>query len=165
MKKRWPGKDIAGYAGVLLGCFLIAIVAGWTSFANQIDSDVYDWMVQRNPPPHHPSEAVVLMIDDATFGAMGGVRNLRGIAATALERIAPDNGFREFLISLTSFIKKREIAGLCTATNKSLIGGESASEQHQTRRRIGTIGKRGWVTIRGGGSRGQRPWSSARRRG
>ncbi|GAB1716923.1 MAG: circadian clock protein KaiC [Nitrobacter sp.] len=49
---------------------------------------------------------------------------------SALERIASDIGFREFLISLTSFIKKREIAGLCTATSKSLIGGESASEQH-----------------------------------
>ena len=49
---------------------------------------------------------------------------------SALERTAPDTGFREFLISLTSFIKKREIAGLCTATSKSLIGGESASEQH-----------------------------------
>jgi len=49
---------------------------------------------------------------------------------SALERIAPESGFREFLISLTSFIKKREIAGLCTATNKSLIGGYSASEQH-----------------------------------
>ncbi len=49
---------------------------------------------------------------------------------SALERIAPETGFREFLISLTSFIKAREIAGLCTATNKSLIGGQSASEQH-----------------------------------
>jgi circadian clock protein KaiC len=49
---------------------------------------------------------------------------------SALERIAPDTGFREFLISLTSFIKKREIAGLCTATSKSLVGGESVSEQH-----------------------------------
>jgi circadian clock protein KaiC len=49
---------------------------------------------------------------------------------SALERVAPEAGFREFLISLTSFIKKREIAGLCTATTKSLIGGESASEQH-----------------------------------
>lgn len=49
---------------------------------------------------------------------------------SALERIASDIGFREFLISLTSFIKKREIAGLCTATSKSLIGGESVSEQH-----------------------------------
>ena len=49
---------------------------------------------------------------------------------SALERVAPDSGFREFLISLTSFIKKREIAGLCTATSKSLVGGASASEQH-----------------------------------
>jgi circadian clock protein KaiC len=49
---------------------------------------------------------------------------------SALERIAPETGFREFLISLTSFIKKREIAGLCTATSKSLLGGESVSEQH-----------------------------------
>lgn len=49
---------------------------------------------------------------------------------SALERIAPETGFREFLISLTSFIKKHEIAGLCTATDKSLVGGQSASEQH-----------------------------------
>lgn len=49
---------------------------------------------------------------------------------SALERVAPEAGFREFLISLTSFIKKREIAGLYTATSKSLIGGETASEQH-----------------------------------
>ena len=49
---------------------------------------------------------------------------------SALERVAPDVGFREFLISLTSFIKKREIAGLYTATSKSLVGGETASEQH-----------------------------------
>jgi circadian clock protein KaiC len=49
---------------------------------------------------------------------------------SALERIAPETGFREFLISLTSFIKKHEIAGLCTATDKSLVGGHSASEQH-----------------------------------
>jgi circadian clock protein KaiC len=49
---------------------------------------------------------------------------------SALERVAPETGFREFLISLTSYIKKNEIAGLCTATSKALIGGASASEQH-----------------------------------
>jgi circadian clock protein KaiC len=49
---------------------------------------------------------------------------------SALERVSADVGFREFLISLTSFIKKREIAGLYTATSKSLVGGETASEQH-----------------------------------
>ena len=49
---------------------------------------------------------------------------------SALERVASDTAFREFLISLTSFIKKREIAGLCSATSTSLMGGESVSEQH-----------------------------------
>ncbi|MER8485351.1 ATP-binding protein [Mesorhizobium sp. M1322] len=47
-----------------------------------------------------------------------------------MERVAPETGFREFLISVTSFVKKREIAGLCTATDTSLVGGHSASEQH-----------------------------------
>lgn len=51
-------------------------------------------------------------------------------SVSALERIASDTDFREFLISLTSFIKKRAIAGLCTATSKSLVGGQSVSEQH-----------------------------------
>ncbi|HZU90254.1 MAG TPA: ATPase domain-containing protein, partial [Stellaceae bacterium] len=49
---------------------------------------------------------------------------------SALERISTETGFREFLISLTSFIKKREIAGLYSATSTSLIGGQSVSEQH-----------------------------------
>ncbi|RIK97577.1 MAG: circadian clock protein KaiC [Proteobacteria bacterium] len=59
-----------------------------------------------------------------------GPQRLAIDSLSALERIAPETGFREFLISLTSFIKKREIAGLCSATDKSLIGGHSASEQH-----------------------------------
>jgi circadian clock protein KaiC len=49
---------------------------------------------------------------------------------SALERISSETGFREFLISLTSFIKKREIAGLYSATSTSLTGGQSVSEQH-----------------------------------
>ena len=49
---------------------------------------------------------------------------------SALERVSSETGFREFLINLTSFIKKREIAGLYSATSASLTGGESVSEQH-----------------------------------
>ena len=49
---------------------------------------------------------------------------------SALERVSSETGFREFLISLTSFIKKREIAGLYSATSTSLTGGQSVSEQH-----------------------------------
>jgi circadian clock protein KaiC len=41
---------------------------------------------------------------------------------SALERVSTIRGFREFVISLTSFIKHQEIAGLFTATTPSLMG-------------------------------------------
>lgn len=49
---------------------------------------------------------------------------------SALERIASQRGFREFLIGLTSFIKHRQIAALMTATARTLLGGESLTEAH-----------------------------------
>lgn len=49
---------------------------------------------------------------------------------SALERVSTIRGFREFVISLTSFIKHQEIAGLFTATTPSLMGGESVTETH-----------------------------------
>ena len=90
MRKRWPSnKDVGRYAALLVACFLFAIVAGWTPVARQIDNNAYDWMFRRNPRASATPEAVVVTIDDATFNAMGGVRNLRTITAQALERIAP----------------------------------------------------------------------------
>lgn len=49
---------------------------------------------------------------------------------SALERVADTRGFREFVISLTSFLKSNEIAGLFTSTTASLLGGESVTEKH-----------------------------------
>lgn len=49
---------------------------------------------------------------------------------SALERISSIKGFREFVISLTSFIKHKEIAGLFTATTPTLTGGASITETH-----------------------------------
>lgn len=49
---------------------------------------------------------------------------------SALERVSTIRGFREFVISLTSFIKHQEIAGMFTATTPSLMGGESVTETH-----------------------------------
>lgn len=49
---------------------------------------------------------------------------------SALERISSIKGFREFVISLTSFIKHEEIAGLFTATTPTLTGGASITETH-----------------------------------
>jgi circadian clock protein KaiC len=49
---------------------------------------------------------------------------------SALERVAGENAFREFVIGLSSFIKQQEIAGLFTATTATLLGGASVTEAH-----------------------------------
>jgi len=49
---------------------------------------------------------------------------------SALERVSSGKSFREFVISLTSFIKARQSAGLFTATTDSLMGGTSVTEAH-----------------------------------
>lgn len=49
---------------------------------------------------------------------------------SALERVSTVKGFREFVISLTSYIKHKEMAGLFTATTTSLMGGTSITETH-----------------------------------
>jgi circadian clock protein KaiC len=49
---------------------------------------------------------------------------------SALERVSTVKGFREFVISLASFIKHQEITGLFTATTPTLMGGSSVTEAH-----------------------------------
>ncbi len=49
---------------------------------------------------------------------------------SALERVSTLRGFREFIVSLTSFIKEREVAGLFTSTTPTLVGGTSITEAH-----------------------------------
>jgi circadian clock protein KaiC len=49
---------------------------------------------------------------------------------SALERVSSLRSFREFVISLTSFLKTNEIAGLFTSTTPSLLGGGSVTEKH-----------------------------------
>jgi circadian clock protein KaiC len=49
---------------------------------------------------------------------------------TALERVGPLRGFREFVISLAATLKQKEICGLMTATAPSLAGGPSITEAH-----------------------------------
>jgi circadian clock protein KaiC len=49
---------------------------------------------------------------------------------SALERVSSLRSFREFVISLTSFLKREETAGLFTSTTPSLLGGGSVTEKH-----------------------------------
>jgi len=49
---------------------------------------------------------------------------------SAMERVLSIKSFREFVISLTSHTKLKEIAGMFTSTSKTLLGGESITETH-----------------------------------
>ena len=49
---------------------------------------------------------------------------------SAVERVAPIRGFREFVIALTSFLKREEVTGMFTSTTASLLGGGSVTEKH-----------------------------------
>ncbi|MEO7712664.1 MAG: circadian clock protein KaiC [Gemmatimonadaceae bacterium] len=49
---------------------------------------------------------------------------------SALERVSSLRSFREFVISLTSYLKREETAGLFTSTTPSLLGGGSVTEKH-----------------------------------
>ena len=49
---------------------------------------------------------------------------------SALERVFTVRSFREFVISLTSTLKAKAIAGLFTSTTPSLLGGGSVTEKH-----------------------------------
>ncbi|MCC7175918.1 MAG: CHASE2 domain-containing protein [Bryobacterales bacterium] len=84
-----PGGRVAGYAGVLVLSFAVAVVSSYTPLGRQIDNDAYDWMFRlRKPSPWTP-QSVILGIDEASFQALGGVRGLRGILSDVLERLAP----------------------------------------------------------------------------
>jgi len=49
---------------------------------------------------------------------------------SAMERVLTLRSFREFVISLSSYTKLKEIAGMFTSTTKTLLGGESITEAH-----------------------------------
>lgn len=49
---------------------------------------------------------------------------------SAMERVLNLRAYREFVISLTSYTKLKEIAGMFTSTTKTLLGGESITEAH-----------------------------------
>ena len=49
---------------------------------------------------------------------------------SALERIAPERSYREFLIGLTAYIKHCQVAALLTASARNLLGATSVTDAH-----------------------------------
>src|SRR5258706_5062770 len=88
LKRLSPNKRTLGYYGIIAASLAVAIVSGWTALASQIDDYAYDWMFRLFPPAATKPHSIILAIDDATFGAMGGVREYRSMLAKALELLA-----------------------------------------------------------------------------
>lgn len=71
----------------MLGCFVAAVLFGWSRLAAQLDGSAYDWMFSLHRPPAGEPKAILLAIDEASLIEIGGPRNLRPALAEGLERI------------------------------------------------------------------------------
>ena len=74
-------------------------------------------------------------LEDHLFAIQAAVREFKPTrvavdSLSALERIAVLKNFRDFTLSLTAFLKEREVAGLFTAATAALLGGDSVTEAH-----------------------------------
>ncbi|TCZ67059.1 circadian clock protein KaiC [Flaviaesturariibacter aridisoli] len=49
---------------------------------------------------------------------------------SAIERGSSKKNFREFLIALTSFLKKKEVMAIFTSTSTNIVGGTSVTDAH-----------------------------------
>jgi len=87
------------YAGVLAGCLIAALAAGWTTFGVQIDNDAYDFLFRIHPPASWAHTSVILGIDERSFRRLGGLRRIRTILAEGLERIS-GSGARAVVVDL-----------------------------------------------------------------
>jgi signal transduction histidine kinase len=86
-KPSFPSSRTIGYIAVVGTTLALAILLGWTSLAQQIDDDAYDWMFRLYPPVPAPAHCIILAIDDATFNSMGGVGGYRAMWVKAFEMV------------------------------------------------------------------------------
>ncbi len=89
MKRLSLNRRTLGYYGIIAAGLAVAVISGWTALASQIDDYAYDWMFRLFPPATTKPHSIILAIDDATFSALGGVREYRSMLAKALELLAP----------------------------------------------------------------------------
>ncbi len=83
-----PSRQNAIYWALLAASFAVALTASWTSFGAQIDNDAYDWMFRLYQPPTWQPESILLVIDEASLNAYGGLPGLRKPLAEALRLIS-----------------------------------------------------------------------------
>jgi signal transduction histidine kinase len=77
----------AAYPAILALAFLVSVGLGWTSFANQIDSNAYDFIFRLYQPTPWAHESIILAADEDSLRSFGGIVGLRKMFAAGLERI------------------------------------------------------------------------------
>jgi signal transduction histidine kinase len=87
LKKLWPSRHFFGYLAVVSAAVAIAVVAGWTRFAERIDNNAYDFLFGLYPPAEWRPESAVVAVDEETLREFGGMRQIRTILAEALDSI------------------------------------------------------------------------------
>ena len=101
--------------------------AAWGYDFERMERDGRLKVVNQYPHAMAMEDHLVMMRD--TVEAFGPGR-VAVDSLSALERVTSVRAFREFVIALTSFLKKKETAGLFTSTTPSLLGGTSVTEKH-----------------------------------
>ncbi len=68
-------------------CLVLAVAAGWTRLAAQLDGQAYDWLFSTRRSAPWKTKAAILAIDEASLIEMGGARNLRARLTEALAQV------------------------------------------------------------------------------
>lgn len=76
------------YSAILACCFAIAVAAGWTSLGAQLDADLYDFLFRLTAAERPAPTAILLGIDERTYGKFGGLAAIRRILADGLPKVA-----------------------------------------------------------------------------
>lgn len=100
---------------------------GWGVDFRQLEQDGSLKVVAQYPEASGLEDLLITIKDTITSFKPGRVAV---DSLSALERVSTVKSFREFVISLTSFIKHQEITGIFTATTPTLLGGSSVTEAH-----------------------------------
>jgi signal transduction histidine kinase len=77
------------YWAALAAAFVVAVIAGYTTLAEQLDNDVYDFLFRTHGEPPVELSSVIYGIDEQTLQRGGGQPNLRKILTEGLERLVP----------------------------------------------------------------------------
>ncbi len=74
-------------AALAAACAAAAVIVSWSALGQQLDLQVYDFLLRLHPPRTRPAEAVVVAFDEPTLRLYGSMAHLRKPLTGALEAL------------------------------------------------------------------------------